>query len=348
MGKFHFTEDDLRENARDDYKAVYIRRSEIRKNEKNGYSIDDDSITQLATSIEMGGLQNPLIVCRKPGNGTTYLLLSGERRLTAIDSLMEKGAWLDQDGNKTDEIPCRITDFDTIDLPLSEENKMDFSIVLTNAFNRVLTDGDRIFQTRAMKQVLDELRRNGVTKYDFGLGEKKIVGKNAGTARIDRQIIAELNQQSGSQQSLFEFVDAHGVRSLLDLLESDEITIAVASEIAHLSATDQEAFLNDVIGEEKITRQMVKEWKDARAEEEFKEEKVEEELWEELPDEGVEKMPAEEPKEKASPRMYTKEDVQKELKKATRRLEKTDTSNHKNLVYAQILSDALQMLLESI
>lgn len=211
MGKFHFTEDDFRENARDDYKAEYIRRGDIRKNDKNGYSIDEESVMQLATSIEMGGLQNPLIVCRKPEGGTKYLLLSGERRLTAIDSLIERGAWLDQDGNETDEIPCRVTDFDTITLPLSEENKMDFSIVLTNAFNRVLTDGDRIFQTRAMRQVLDELRRNGVTKYDFGLGETDIIGKHSGTARIDRQIIAGLNQQSGSQQSLFEYVDTHGV-----------------------------------------------------------------------------------------------------------------------------------------
>lgn len=350
MGKFHFTKDDLRENARDDYKALYIRRSDIRKNEKNGYSIDDDSIANLATSIEMGGLQNPLIVCRKPEGGTQYLLLSGERRLTAIDYLMKKGAWLDQDGMETDEIPCRVTDFDTINLPLSEENKMDFSIVLTNAFNRVLTDGDRIFQTRAMKQVLDELRENGVTKYDFGLGETQIVGKNAGTARIDRQIIAQLNQQSGSQQSLFEFVDAHGVRSLLDLLESDEITIAVANEIAHLPSEEQEAFLADMIGEEKITRQMVKEWsaKAKTPDAEDRPEPEREDDWEEVTQNTEEESAKEIIKEEKKTCPYTRQDVEVEFIKASRRLEKAKNGDPKKVATAQIIKDALGMLLDSI
>ena len=349
MGKFHFTEDDLRENTRDDYKAVYIRRPEIRKNEKNGYSIDDESVRQLATSIEMGGLQNPLIVCRNSGGSTPYLLLSGERRLTAIDYLMEKGAWLDQDGNETDEIPCRITDFDTINLPLSDDNKMDFSIVLTNAFNRVLTDGDKIFQTRAMKTRLDELRKNGVTKYDFGLGEKEIIGKNSGTARIDRQIIAELNQQSGSQQSLFEFVDAHGVRSLLDLLESDAISIAVANEIAHLPSDDQEAFLASVIGEEKITRQMVKDWKkEAFPLPEPEAEPLEDDAgWEEVKENTPKKEEAEEKKGSDLPG-YTRSDVKREYEKALARLERTDRSDKGALSSARIHADALRMLLGSI
>ena len=66
-------------------KVVNIPREQLQKNPKNQYSIS--GITSLAESIKQYGLLQPLHVMETE-NG--YRLLGGERRLTAIDTRVEK------------------------------------------------------------------------------------------------------------------------------------------------------------------------------------------------------------------------------------------------------------------
>ena len=69
---------------------------EIEENKNNSYSQND--IDELAESIKVIGLQQPLVVRRKPEGG--YLLLAGHRRRNALALLDRKAA------------PCIVLDAD--------------------------------------------------------------------------------------------------------------------------------------------------------------------------------------------------------------------------------------------
>lgn len=70
--------------------------AEIEENENNSYAQND--IDELAESIKVIGLQQPLVVCRKTEGG--YLLLAGHRRRNALALLDRKTA------------PCIVLDAD--------------------------------------------------------------------------------------------------------------------------------------------------------------------------------------------------------------------------------------------
>ena len=73
-----------------------IAPTEIEENAANTYT--QTGIDELAESIEVIGLQQPLVVRRKPGSG--YLLLAGHRRRNALALLDRKAA------------PCIVLDAD--------------------------------------------------------------------------------------------------------------------------------------------------------------------------------------------------------------------------------------------
>ena len=125
----------------------YIKRDRIRKNPKNRVSID--GIEELAQDIKMAGLEQPLVVYPKEDS---YMLLTGERRLTAIDRLIESGDW----DPEADYIPCIERPLDLYQLPLDEDLKERYAILRTNAFNRKLTDADLLVQTEDYQKIIKE------------------------------------------------------------------------------------------------------------------------------------------------------------------------------------------------
>ena len=140
----------------------YIPRDQIDVNEKNFYTIGD--VSSLKESIYTCGLGQPLIV-KKLEKGR-YRLLSGERRLTAIDQLIQEGKW------KT-EIPCVLQDFEKINLPmLSDEQKEMYCVITTNREQRDYKDADLMNEIMHLKKIYTELRKAGVDDILVGLDEK--------------------------------------------------------------------------------------------------------------------------------------------------------------------------------
>ena len=94
-----------------------IPRDKIQKNPKNKYSIK--GIESLAESIRVYGLGEPLNVKELPDGN--YMLLGGERRITAIDRLIDNKEI--KDWNEYTLIPCVVKDIEKIKLDLSKKNK---------------------------------------------------------------------------------------------------------------------------------------------------------------------------------------------------------------------------------
>lgn len=215
--------------------AKFILRSKIVKNPENFYTIGD--VTSLAQSIRFSGLSQPLEVMALPDG--QYMLLGGERRLTAIDSLI---ADPEVDDWKEDPvIACVVKDVARISLPLSEERKQDFAIITTNREARVYTDADRYQEIRKWKEIIRELRENGVESFgmeDAAGKETSIPIRGAKT----RDILTQTTGISSGQLHKYETVESSGSKGLQDALLSGKITVATAAKAAReLEPEEQDA-----------------------------------------------------------------------------------------------------------
>ena len=162
-------------------KISNIERKKIKKNPKNNYSIDN--IEDLKESIKNYGLAEPINVRRlEDGN---YMLLGGERRITAIDMLIADDTV--EDWNEYTLIPCVVKDLDKIKLPLSDENKEKYAIITTNKEARKYSDADKYNELQAWKEIIEELRLKGVesiTGEDENEEESKVQIKGRSTRDI--------------------------------------------------------------------------------------------------------------------------------------------------------------------
>lgn len=106
----------------DEYEDIKLDLEEIKITKHNRYSMDE--LEELATSILMDGLQEPLILGRVNGE---YLLSGGHRRTEALLILKAEGH-----EEKTKNLPCRFKDM--------TETQFRLSLLIGNTFNRKMTD----------------------------------------------------------------------------------------------------------------------------------------------------------------------------------------------------------------
>lgn len=243
-------------------KLEHVPRNLIEKNEKNDRSIL--GIKDLAYSIEHMGLKNPLHVKRTP---TGYKLLGGERRLTAIDSLIADENVSDWDEDTL--IPVVVQDFDEIDLPLDDELKELFAMVTTNKETRKYTDGDKAKEIAEWKRIISALRKAGVEQ----LSAKNEDGEEISTqikGVATRDILAATTNMSRGAINTFEKVNSKGAESVKDALLNNTISVQDASKIidASDSVEEQEEMMQQiqekgdakqVINEAKFNKDKIKE-----------------------------------------------------------------------------------------
>lgn len=125
-------------------KVTMIARADLLDNPENKiYRIGD--VTQLAEDIAANGIRQPLEVVP---SGDKYLLIGGHRRLAACEQLAQLG------DNRFDTVPCIIHP--------SKGAAMDkLDLITANATARELTDGERLDQYIAMKDALEQLKKEG-------------------------------------------------------------------------------------------------------------------------------------------------------------------------------------------
>lgn len=224
------------EKKKDDaFRIERISIDRIIPNIKNEYSIE--GIDELKFSIQHNGLKQNLEVTDN-GNGT-YSLLSGERRYTALKSLVDEG------NEQFKLVPCLITDVSKSSSFLDEngqeiltnDDKEMWSIITTNSEGRQYTDADRAFQVRELKKIYTKLADNGI----------KLPGKMS-------QLIADELKISKAQVERINYVETHGTDDLKEKFNNGEISIGAANDVAHLSPAQQ----REILRNENVTSTTVK------------------------------------------------------------------------------------------
>lgn len=122
--------------------------TELRPNGGNFY--DTSNFEDLADSIELNGLLEPLCVFRR-GQGTgQYVIFSGHRRYKALRLLYEKSGFA-----KWTEVPCIVYP------DPHDANRETVMLIHANSTGRVLSNWEKAQQARRLKEALVAMREGG-------------------------------------------------------------------------------------------------------------------------------------------------------------------------------------------
>ena len=147
--------------------VVMIDRKNIIVNPDNRkiYVIGD--VSRLKEDIRAHGIRQPLeVVDLEDGN---YKLIGGERRLTACEELAREG------DTRFDALPCVI-------LKLKQDDDDKIALITANATARELTDGERLAQYEALKEILTRRKKNGQLKGKVRDELCRVLGLSVGAA----------------------------------------------------------------------------------------------------------------------------------------------------------------------
>lgn len=122
--------------------------TELRPNGGNFY--DTSNFEDLADSIELNGLLEPLCVFRR-GQGTgSYVIFSGHRRFKALRMLYEKSGF-----EKWTEVPCIVYP------DPHDANRETVMLIHANSTGRILSNWEKAQQARRLKEALVAMREGG-------------------------------------------------------------------------------------------------------------------------------------------------------------------------------------------
>ena len=206
--------------AKENFKIEYINVDRIRRNKKNFYEIVD--IEALAEDIKLNGLNHNLVV-RKLDNDM-YELISGERRYTALNKLINEG------NKEFNLVPCKVI----------ESNDIDSEIILiqANAQSRELTEVEKLTQVERLQELYKIKKKNG----------EKVPGKI-------RDIIANDLNLSATQVGRYERINNKLIPELKAVIEQGNLTIANASEFSSLSEENQRVILSIIDDKTNMSKQ---------------------------------------------------------------------------------------------
>lgn len=146
--------------------VVMIDRGQLHRNPDNRIYIIGD-VSRLKEDIRANGIRQPLEVVELPFGG--YKLIGGERRLTACEELAKEGM------EGFDMLPCVIRESKDAD-----DDKI--ALITANATARDLTDGERLAQYEALKEVLTRKKSFGQLKGKVRDELCRILGLSTGAA----------------------------------------------------------------------------------------------------------------------------------------------------------------------
>ena len=122
--------------------------AELRPNGGNFY--DTSNIDDLADSIELNGLLEPLCVFRRAQGTGDYVIFSGHRRFKALRMLYEKSG-----SKKWTEVPCIVYP------DPHDANRETVMLIHANSTGRVLSNWEKAEQALRLKKALVAMREGG-------------------------------------------------------------------------------------------------------------------------------------------------------------------------------------------
>lgn len=129
---------------------TYIDEPLLQEDGNNFYSIE--GIEELASNIELIGLQQPIRVRPDPEDEGAYLIVSGHRRLTAIRSILKK-----EDPERWAKIPCIVEDH-----PEESDAMRELRLIFANSDTRKMSESDIDKQAQRVQELLYQLKEEGV------------------------------------------------------------------------------------------------------------------------------------------------------------------------------------------
>lgn len=121
--------------------------TELRPNGGNFY--DTSNFEDLADSIELNGLLEPLCVFRRAQGTGSYVIFSGHRRYLALHLLYKK------DRARWNEVPCIVYP------DPHDANRETVMLIHANSTGRVLSNWEKAQQARRLKEALVAMREGG-------------------------------------------------------------------------------------------------------------------------------------------------------------------------------------------
>ena len=199
--------------------------TELRPNGGNFY--DTSNFEDLADSIELNGLLEPLCVFRR-GQGTGhYVIFSGHRRYKALRLLYEKSGFA-----KWTEVPCIVYP------DPHDANRETVMLIHANSTGRVLSNWEKAQQARRLKEALVAMREGGA----------ELPG------RI-RDLVAEEMQMSASKLARLEAIGNNlKFPGFADAWKDGRLSESVAYEISKLPMDKQADVWDGMISEGKTER----------------------------------------------------------------------------------------------
>lgn len=122
--------------------------TELRPNGGNFY--DTSNFEDLADSIELNGLLEPLCVFRRRQGTGSYVIFSGHRRYKALRLLYEKSGF-----EKWTEVPCIVYP------DPHDANRETVMLIHANSTGRILSNWEKAQQARRLKEALVAMREGG-------------------------------------------------------------------------------------------------------------------------------------------------------------------------------------------
>lgn len=191
------------------FKIEHITIDHIQPSPKNNYSVDD--VAELKASIELLGLQQNLVVRIK--GDSTYELISGHRRLKAMQELYSEGH------NDFAKIPCKI-------VKSTDDIQAELQLILANSTTRVLTDAEKTQQAARLHELLQKLQNSGY----------QLTGRK-------REIVAQLMGVSSAQVQRMDSINKKLTPELKEEFSDGNINITTAYELSRLPEEKQQEVL---------------------------------------------------------------------------------------------------------
>lgn len=204
----------------DTEEVTLIPWAKLVENPRNFYNAAD--VADLADSIQLNGLLDPLVVYPIPGSESgSYRLLSGHRRLRAIKQLVAEG----REPQRWTKIPCRV-------LPAPEsEAREDLMLIHANSTGRVRTPGELSTEAERLTAALVALKEQGV----------ELPGRLRG-------VVADAIGVSQSKLARLKIIrDKLCVPGFKVAFEKGKLPEAVAYEVARMEPGDQYKLLDRVV-----------------------------------------------------------------------------------------------------
>ena len=231
------------------YEVVNIDMDLIAPNEKNDFSIDE--LDELAELIVMSdGILQPLILLPERNEQGMYILTTGERRWRAAKLLKEQGRYPAKYKNI-------FRDPKDIELPLSNDTKELFSIMVTNQY-RHKKEADQLMEVKNWTRIFQELKDNGeeyipeqlallagTARYGEN-GEyepERLVGQKMKTL-----VSAHVGISEGKVQQINK-VEKNASDELMDKLLNNEVSFAAAEKMLEMPEEEQNKLLEETTGE---------------------------------------------------------------------------------------------------